>query len=234
MGVHRECCQLLSTQRKGTQEMHEKCSDFGNAEDEMSGKFHQKRPRILSSQQSRLCCVAAAASGPSRGSVCAGFPRRLLLVGLPKLVHSALIHRIKPATTPRAPGALRLLKGEHVCSRFSVTENQVIPGSVGEELGVHLVPACCFIFNGHARALHSRPVGGRGQPCQSRQGPDTPGEGPPQGTPSWLPTWAQPRGQGSILCALPKSAWVESSHPSRRELCSQGTQIDLFSFFSCV
>ena len=39
-------------------------------------------------------------SGALTGSVCVGFPLGGLLVGLPKLVHSTLIHGIKPATRP--------------------------------------------------------------------------------------------------------------------------------------
>ena len=38
---------------------------------------------------------------PGSGSVCVGFPLGVPLVGLPELVHSALIHGIKPATRPR-------------------------------------------------------------------------------------------------------------------------------------
>lgn len=58
----------------------------------------------------------ALCSGALPGSVCVGFPLRGLLVGLPKLVHSTLIHGIKPATRPcgrqagwRARGNTRVL-----------------------------------------------------------------------------------------------------------------------------
>lgn len=58
----------------------------------------------------------ALCSGARPGSVCVGFPLGGLLVGLPKLVHSTLIHGIKPATRPcgrqagwRARGNTRVL-----------------------------------------------------------------------------------------------------------------------------
>ena len=58
-----------------------------------------RRPtRAADPLQPRPACTAAARAGS--GSVCVGFPPGGLLVGLPKLVHSTLIHGIKPATRP--------------------------------------------------------------------------------------------------------------------------------------
>lgn len=73
----------------------------------MSEEFHQKPPETLGRPCS--CGVQGPPHGP-RDSVCVGLPLGLLLVGLPELIHPALIHRVQPART-RAPRLGHLGKG---------------------------------------------------------------------------------------------------------------------------
>lgn len=161
--------------------------DVGSAASslQMRQKGPQRRTRTLRVWQCRRCNVQDIPPEVSRntwlmtqatrqwlahvgrGSVCMGLPLGLLLISLPKLIHSAPVHRIQPEMTPCSSWG-SVLGREEACPWFSAARNCTSFTAGGVWASGVPMPSCGCAFQRSDQSSAPRPR--MGTPAPGRGG----------------------------------------------------------------